>query len=173
MSMSDPKLTYKLIILHFLLKSESPLTFTIISDFIIENGYTHYFNVQNAFSELCDDNMIQAEKTYNTSYYHVTDTGKQYYDYFISKLSSSIRKEIEKYLLDNKKKIHHEIDYHTDYTRTRSGGYLTSCSLRESGNMIYQNQIYVATEEEAIRICENWEKKADELYTMSILQLME
>ena len=38
---------------------------------------------------------------------------------------------------------------------------------------IYKNQIYVATEEEAIRICENWEKKADELYTMSILQLME
>ena len=81
MSAHDPTSTYKLIILHFLNRSESSLTFTIISDFMVGSGYTHYFNVQNAFSELCEDDMISVEKTYNTSYYSMTEVGKQYYDY--------------------------------------------------------------------------------------------
>ena len=42
---------YKLIILYTLSRVDSPLPQGIISDYIINQGYTNYFNVQDAFGE--------------------------------------------------------------------------------------------------------------------------
>ena len=84
----------------------------------------------------------------------------------------NIKKEIDKYLLDNNKKIHRVIDYLTDYSLTESGEYMVTCTLKESGNTVLQTKINVPKEEDAIKMCENWEKNADEVYALLIVKML-
>ena len=52
--MAEPRTLYKLMILYMLEKSEFPLTNAQISGFILDKGYTTYFHLQQAISELTD-----------------------------------------------------------------------------------------------------------------------
>ena len=56
--MNEAFTIYKLIILYTLNEIESPLTFGLISDYLTGHEYTNYFNVQNAFAELLDADLI-------------------------------------------------------------------------------------------------------------------
>lgn len=52
--MSEPLTLYKLIILYMLEKVDFPLTNAQISGFVLDKGYTTYFHLQQAISELID-----------------------------------------------------------------------------------------------------------------------
>lgn len=52
---------YKLIILYMLDKVDFPLTNSQISEFILNEGYTTYFKLQQALSELLDSGFIREE----------------------------------------------------------------------------------------------------------------
>lgn len=49
---------YKLIILYMLDKVDFPLTNSQISEFILNEGYTTYFKLQQALSELLDSGLF-------------------------------------------------------------------------------------------------------------------
>ena len=55
---------YKLIILYMLDKVDFPLTNSQISEFILNEGYTTYFKLQQALSELLDSGFIREESTH-------------------------------------------------------------------------------------------------------------
>ena len=75
--MAEPLTLYKLIILYMLEKVDFPLTNAQISGFVLDKGYTNYFHLQQAISELIDASLIQDKTVRNTSYYESTDQGKQ------------------------------------------------------------------------------------------------
>ena len=66
--MSEPLTLYKLIILYMLEKVDFPLTNAQISGFVLDKGYTNYFHLQQAISELIDSNLIEAKTIRNSSY---------------------------------------------------------------------------------------------------------
>ena len=55
---------YKLIILYMLDKVDFPLTNSQISEFILNEGYTTYFKLQQALSELLDSGFIREESAH-------------------------------------------------------------------------------------------------------------
>ena len=59
--MDKPLKLYKLIILYILNRVDFPLTNAQISEFILEEGYTTYFKLQQAISELVEANLIREE----------------------------------------------------------------------------------------------------------------
>ncbi len=171
--MKEALTIYKLIILYTLNKVESPLTLGLISDYIIDRGYTNYFNVQNAFAELVDAELITTSKTYNTSHYCITEEGRKTLELFQNQLSHEIRTEIEQYLRDNKQNIANRMNIVSDYTRTDNGEYLVTCSLIESGNILIETKLSVPSEEDAIKICDNWRENSNELYSLTIKTLLQ
>ena len=52
--MSEPFTLYKLIVLYMLEKLDFPLTNGQISEFILDKGYTTYFTLQQALSEMVE-----------------------------------------------------------------------------------------------------------------------
>ena len=57
-------------------KVDFPLTNAQISDFILGKGYTTYFTLQKALSELSESGLIREETTHNRTMYHLTEEGK-------------------------------------------------------------------------------------------------
>lgn len=49
-----------------------PLTNSQISEFILDEGYTTYFKLQQALSELLESGFIREESTHHRTFYHLT-----------------------------------------------------------------------------------------------------
>ncbi len=163
---------YKLIILYTLSKVNTALPPGIISDYITGHGYTNYFTLQNAFGELLEAELIVEDTTYHVSYYQITDTGKETLSLFGQPLSQDIRKEINEYLTEHKYEIINETSLISDYHLTSEGSYLASCILREGNHILFRVDLDAATEEDAIKICENWQNASETLYRQAIQGLL-
>ena len=96
--MAEPHTLYKLIILYMLKKVNFPLTNAQISNFVLDQGYTTYFTLQEIIHELLDSGLIHGETIRNTSRYNITDAGAETLDYFGSKISRPIQEDIDNYL---------------------------------------------------------------------------
>lgn len=163
---------YKLIILYTLNRARSPLTLGLVSDFITEHDYTNYFNVQNAFAELLDAELISCSQTYNTSYYTITETGQETLALFGKELSQEIRHEIDEYLSQNHHAIIDHVTVISDYSLRDNHEYVAACSLSENNRTLFELKLSVPSEEDAIRICGNWKEQSDKLYQQAIRLLL-
>ena len=56
--METPFTVYKLIILYMLSHSDTELTNSQLSEFILDRDYTNYFHLQQAISELVEAGLI-------------------------------------------------------------------------------------------------------------------
>ena len=96
--MATPFTTYKLIILYMLNNAETSLTNSQISEFILDREYTNYFHLQQAISELEESDLVKRQTRSNTSYYMLTEDGKNTLMYFEKELSSDIKEDVRHYL---------------------------------------------------------------------------
>lgn len=171
--MADESITvYKLIILYMLERVDSPLPSGIISDYITSRGYTNFFTVQNTFGELLRLELITEDTTYHLSYYALSDAGRETLALFKNRLSRSIQKEIDTFLSENKYEIAEETALVSDYRRTSENTYLATCTLREGGHVLFELSIDAATEDDAVRICDNWKDASAELYQTALQRLL-
>lgn len=161
---SESMKLYKLIILYFLSKTSQPMSNAIISDFILDNGYTDYFSIQQTLADLTEDKMIQTEQTHSKSYYTIAPKGQETLDFFGKQLPDDTKQQIEDYLRENKVAIIENTTIHTDFTRLKHKEYLAKCSILERGSVIMEVAINVPSEEEAIQVCQRFKEKNEQIY---------
>ncbi len=169
---NEPNTIYKLIVLYMLDKVQIPLTNRIISEYVLGKEYTNYFNLQTAFTELLDEQMIAIDMTYKTTYYHLTDKGKETLTLFQSQLSPEIRDEIEHFLKENHYSIIEEVGTFTDYRVLPTGDYESTCALKENGHTLMELKITTSSEDEAAKICASFSEKNESIYQDLIQHLL-
>ena len=133
---STPQTLFKLMILFFLDSVDFSLSNAVISDFILSRGYTNYFNIQTAFSELEDEKLIVSSSTHKSTYYSITDDGKETLDCFHYEISSAIKDDIKSYLKEHFNDIVETLSIVSDYSKTRKNEYLVTCKINERDTML-------------------------------------
>ncbi len=168
--MSSTGLTlYKLMILYMLEKVNFQLTTNQMTEFILNQGYTDYFHVQQAISELAECNLIVPKTIRNTTYFQNTEEGSRTLEYFKKDISDQIKNEIDHFLHENAFELRNEVSTISDYDRTMDGEYSVRCRVREGNSILIELNFTVPTEDAAKSVCKNWPKKSQALY-MHILQ---
>lgn len=162
---------YKLIILYLLKKIGQETSNAILSDFILEYRYTDYFTIQQTLHRLTEDQMISLRQTRQTAFYQITKKGVGILDDFGSQLPVDTRRQIENYLQENHISIQRALSVYTDYTKLRSREYLATGTLKERGNILLSVSLNVPTEQDAIRVCEQFKERQEEVY-QSLLQIL-
>lgn len=162
---------YKLIILYFLHKAKQDITNAILSDFILEYGYTDYFSIQQTLTALEEDNMIRAHKTHTTSYYTITEQGAETLIFFCSQLPYDTQNQIDDYLKRNKIQIVEDTSIRTDYTQSSPTDYLVRCSLVEHNRILAEVALNVPSESDAIDACGRFKEKSEEIYSFLLQTL--
>ncbi len=170
--MSDLFTTYKIIILFILEKVGDPVPHSVLAGFLLDKGYTTYFNLNQALAELVDTDLIAEQATHDTSYYHLTEAGKKTSSLFCNDLSKEIRTDITNYLTDNKFEILEAVSLYTDYTRIGANEYVATCSVKENGTPLLELRLGVSNEQEAQAACRNWKDKSASLYEKVITELL-
>lgn len=166
-----PIALYKLIILYMLDKADFPLTGAQISEFILEKEYTNFLTLQQAISELKEASMIMARPAGNRTLLTLTDEGSNTLSFFQNSISDIIKTEICDFFRENGMKMKNESSVLTDYYKSTTGEYEARLIAREKNINLVEIILSVPTEESAAAICDNWQRKNQEIYQFLTEQL--
>ena len=163
---------YKLIVLYMLNRVTFPLTNAQVSDFILEREYTDYLTLQQVLNELVDAQMISSETIRNRTHLAITPEGRETLNFFQNRINYAIKKEIDTYFRENEVTLRNEVSVLGDYYyRAATGEYEAHLVAKEKGVNLMDLKISVPTEEMASGICDNWQKKNQQIYKYLMEQL--
>ncbi|MBQ8639415.1 MAG: DUF4364 family protein [Lachnospiraceae bacterium] len=165
---SEPTTLYKLMVLYMLKRVNFPLSNGQMSEFFLDKSYTNYFTFQQVINDLQESSLIRKETVRNTSLYEMTKEGEEVLYYFENKLSDVVKQDIEEFLEKNRFELRMENSILADYYKTTGNDYEVHCEVREGKRKLIDLKMSAATEEIAEQICENWQKKSQEVYSYLI-----
>ena len=169
--LQDPLTIYKLIVLYMLNRVTFPLTTAQVSDFILEKEYTNFLTLQQVFSELSDAGLIGLETVRNRTLLSITEEGKSTLNFFENRVSEAIKRDINEYFLEKEYTLRNEVSILGDYYKSTSGEYEAHLIAKDRGIRLVDITLSVPTEETASAICDNWQKKNQEIYQFLVQQL--
>lgn len=169
--LQDPLTLYKLIILYMINLASFPITIAQISDFILGKDYTNFITLQSVFSELTEANLIATETIRNRTHLSITEEGLETLHFFENRISKAIKEDIVKYFRDNEYTMRNEVSIIADYYRATSGEYHAHLLAKERESNLIDLTLSVPTMEIASTICDNWQKKNEEIYQYLVDQL--
>ena len=158
----EPLTLYKLIILYMLDHVDFPLTSAQVSDFLLEKEYTNFLTLQQAISELTDASLITTHSIGNRTHLMITVEGKNTLSFFEDNIGETIKKEILNYLGLNEAALRNEVSVTGEYYKSTS---------REKNVKLIEITLSVPTRESAAAICDNWQRKNQEIYQFLVGQL--
>lgn len=170
--MTETFTLYKLIVLYMLKKVDFPLTTSQISEFILDKGYTTYFKLQEALSDMVDSELLEVETTHNRTLYHLTENGTETIRFFTNKISSGIQKDINEFLREKQYDLKEESAVKSDYYLNTNHEYEVRCRIVENGFSLIDLKITVPTKTEAETIANNWAGRSQDIYALLLSKLL-
>lgn len=170
--MSEAFTLYKLIVLYMLEKVDFPLTNGQISEFILDKGYTSYFTLQQAISEMVESGFIREEATHNRTMYHLTEEGTDTIQYFKSNISPAIRREIDTFISEKAYELKNEVAVKSDFYPNNANEYSVRCQIFEGAAALIDLTISVPTKDEAETVANNWNRRHQEIYAQIMANLL-
>lgn len=169
--LQDPLTLYKLIVLYMLNRVTFPMTTAQVSDFVLEREYTNFLTLQQVINELTDAGLISSEAIRNRTHLSITDEGRNTLNFFQNRINEAIKQEIDTYFRENEFTLRNEVSVLGDYYKSTSGEFEAHLVAKDKGINLVDITISVPTEELAAGICDNWQKKNEEIYKYLVEQL--
>ena len=169
--LQDPLTLYKLIVLYMLNRVNFPMTTAQVSDFILEKDYTNFLTLQQVINELTDANLISSETIRNRTHLSITPEGRETLSFFEKRINDAIKQEINTYFRENEFALRNEVSVLGDYYKSTSGEYEAHLVAKDRGINLVNITLSVPDETTASAICDNWQKKNQEIYQYLIQSL--
>ncbi len=169
--MKDALTLYKLIVLYMLDRVDFPLTKAQIGDFILEKEYTNFMTLQTVIGELLDSKFVTAQSYRNRTHLKLTKEGHDAISFFEGDINPEIKEEIDAFFKKNSIKMRNEVSIISEYYKGTSGEYEAHLVAKDHGINILDMTMSVPIEETAASICDNWNKKNQEIYQYLVKHL--
>lgn len=170
--LSEPLTLYKLMNLYMLKQVNFPMTNAQLTDFFLNRGYTTYFTLQQALSELLEAGLVKMETLHNSSRYEITKEGEETLEFFCKKISSSIIEDMDEYLKENRFRMRNEVGLVSDFYKSTNQDYVVHCEVREGKTVLVNIDVTVPDKEQAEIMCDHWKDKSQEIYSYIMRSLM-
>ena len=171
--LQDPLTIYKLIVLYMLNRVTFSLTAAQISDFILEKEYTNFLTLQQVLNELSDAGLIGLETVRNRTLLSITEEGQNTLSFFENRINEAIKQDINEFLCEREYALRNEVSILGDYYKSTSGEYEAHLVAKDRDIRLVDITLSVPTEETASAICDNWQKKNQEIYQFLVQQLFQ
>ena len=141
-----------------------PITTAQISNYILEKEYTNFLTLQQVISELTEANLIDARTVNNRTHLQITEEGQETLHYFENRINDTIKAEINQYFHENEVALREEVSVLGDYYKSTSGEYEAHLIAKDRDTNLVEIKLSVPTKEVAESICDNWQKKNQDIY---------
>lgn len=162
----------KLILLYFINSINMPVSNLQLTKVFLENRFMNYFYLQHFLTELCDDGNLSCETIDGKAFYTITPNGKKTLGFFTSMIPAGIRKRIDETVADIRKNIRNETLITADYTPQSEREFVVECRVNEDSFSLIDLKITVGSRTDALKICENWQKHSQAIYSEIIQSLI-
>lgn len=170
--LQETTMLYKLTILYLLSKVDYPISNNSLSNFLLQNDFTDYFNLQQIMGELIDDGYVEREVVRNKTLYRISDSGSSTIKLLDRELSSSMKKDIKNYIRENDMALKDDISVMAHYYQTGIDSYTANMYIEEAGEKLLELNISAPTKAEAEKICSHWAAASDTLYPLIMKELL-
>lgn len=170
--MAEAQTLYKLIVLTMLGKVDFPLTNAQISDFILGKEYTNYFTLQQVLSELAETGLAEIHSVRNSTYYEMTEQGRETLNFFGNMVSPAIHEDMDRYFKENAIALRDEMSVRADYFPNNNEEFNVRLRVMENDVPVIDLTLTVPAEEQANSLCNNWKKKNQKLYAYLMQELL-
>lgn len=167
----EPMTLYKLIVLYMLDRATLPLTQSQVIDFILEKEYTNYLTLQQAIGELIEIQMISTKAFHKRTQLMLTEEGKSTLKFFDNQISDTIKDEVNEYLKEHAIELRNEVSVTGEYHKVSTKSYETVLRATERGDLLIELKVSVPDEKTATAICEQWQKKNEDIYALIMKEL--
>ena len=140
----------KLIVLYMLNRVNFTMTAAQVSDFILEKDYMDFLTFRQVLSELTESKMITQKTIRNRTKLSITEEGRSTLGFFQNR---------------------NELSIAGDYYKSTSGEYEAHLTATDRGIRLVDITLSVPAEAIASDICDNWQKKNQEIYQFLVQQL--
>jgi len=141
-----------------------PLTKAQVGGFILDKEYTNFLTLQQAIADLIDTGLVDARSIRNRTHLVITPEGQETLRYFENRISDAIKEEINQFFRENELELRNEVSILADYYKSTSGEFEAELSAKDKGINLVSVRLSVPTEEMAAAVCDNWQKKNQEIY---------
>jgi len=148
-----------------------PLSNSQLSDFLMEKNIASYFTVQQSINELLESKLISGNKVRHTTLYELTREGERTLNYYVNLISDDIINEVRKFSKENELEFKQQLSVVSTYEPAYNQDYTVHCSLKEKGSSILEITLEAPSKELAEKMCDNWQKNHEHLYT-HIMQVL-
>ena len=163
---------YKLIILYMLDKVDFSITRTQIFDFMLEKEYTDYFRLQSVMYELIEDELIESKSKRNASHLSITDKGRETIALLKNCIPDGIIEDLNSYFKDKEYQLRNELSIQSNYYKSTFGEYVAELTAKEREVELVSIRLTMNSEEAVAEMCENWQKKNQEIYAYLLENLL-
>lgn len=154
-----------------LTRVDFPLTKAQVGDFILGKEYTNFLTLQQAIGELIDAGLVTAQSIRNRTHLTITGEGRETLRFFQNQINDSIKSDIDDFFRENEIELRNEVSILADYYKSTSGEYEAHLIAKDKNVDLVNITISVPSEETAAAICDNWQKKNQDIYQYLISQL--
>ena len=155
--MEQEQLTlYKLMILYLIEKVDFPLSNSQISEFILDK----------------EENMLRVKQIRNMSHYALSDEGSEAIEMFEYQIPNSIKEDIAQFLKEKEYELRKEANVTADFYPSKGDEYTVNLKIREKESPLLEINLNVVSRDQAVYICDHWEKKHSDVYSMLIEKLL-
>jgi predicted transcriptional regulator len=161
----------KLILLYILSETGTPLSKNQITQVVLENSLMNYFSMQQFLSELVQKGLVLCYQDMGRHLYKIHSRGLEVLNLFSSRVPDKLKKDLQEYL--NRKGVLLEREYSTrsSYLMEAPGVYSVYLKLIREGKASFEMNIPAVSEEDAKKICANWNNGAETL-SRDIIKLL-
>ncbi|MBR5733316.1 MAG: DUF4364 family protein [Lachnospiraceae bacterium] len=170
--LQETSMLYKLTILYLLNRVDHPISGNSLSNFLLQNDFTDYFNLQQIMGELIDDGYVTKEAARNKTLYRISESGEAAIRLLERELAPSMREEIEKYITDNGMELKEDLSVMAKYYQESINSFIANMYIEEAGEKLLEMNISVPTEADAEHICSKWYNSSDKLYPIIMKELL-
>jgi|LSQX01.3.fsa_nt_gb predicted transcriptional regulator len=163
----------KLILLYILKNMDLLLTNSQLTEIVMQDSLMNYFLLQQYLLDLMNIEYIQIISENNKQFYKITKQGEEALNYFEKRISYVKREKILNRLSDKRKGIKQASEISSDYTPYNENDYCVECKIIENRTPLIELKVSVGSKAQAKKICEEWKKNSQIMYSKIISVLTE
>ena len=97
---------------------------------------------------------------------------KEAIEMFEYQIPNSIKEDIAQFLKEKEYELRKEASVTADFYPSKGDEYTVNLKIREKENLLLEINLNVVSRDQAVYICDHWEKKHSDVYSMLIEKLL-
>lgn len=154
----------KLLLLYIAKSFEFPLTEEQFAKIIADNQWMAFFDYKDNLSELIANGQLALSPLDGLPVYRLTPEGETALVHFEKDIVPSMKQAVHQYIERNRELIKTQTLLESSYRYMLDDRLEVTLQIREKSGLLMCVTLYVEDEQEAARICQNWQDTSPDFY---------